>query len=128
MSYYGSSSYNSASLLDPYCAGGSRYHSSGLSDSIFDRKDNYYSSTYSSAYGGHSNNDYASSRPSARPSAFDRYVSYLSDEMTSSSSSAANRRYLHKIQNYRIFPRFICLCLLDCQQVSEYSNKISTCK
>jgi hypothetical protein len=45
MSYYSSYS-SSASLLDPYCAGG-RYNNSVLTDSGYNRRDNTYTSTYS---------------------------------------------------------------------------------
>ena len=96
MSYY-SSNYSSASLLDPNCAGGSRYNSSGFGDSLFDRKDNTYnypSTTYSSAYSGSSglSSDYlSSSHRSTRPTAYDRYVSYLSDELTTGTSASSRR-------------------------------------
>ena len=84
MSYY-----SSASLLDPYCAGGSRYNSTSVGDSLFDRKDNYYTSAYSSAYGNSAAlaTDYLSTSRTSRPSAYDRYVSYLADELTSTSTS-----------------------------------------
>ena len=94
MSYYSSYS-SSASLLDPYCAGG-RYHSSVVADSPYDRRDNLYSSTYSSTY-GNIGNDYTSSSStsasasSRRPSAFDRYVSYLSDELAPRAESSTRR-------------------------------------
>ena len=97
MSYY-SSNYSSASLLDPYCAGGSRYNSTSVGDSLFDKKDNYYGSSYSSPYGNSAAlaTDYLSTSRTARPTAYDRYVSYLADELTSSSihPTASTRRYI----------------------------------
>lgn len=89
MSYYGSN-YSSSRLLDPYCVGGSRYTTIG--DSLFDKKDNFYSSTYSNTYGNSSgySSDYTSTSRS-RPSAYDRYVSYL-DELTSGSNTTKSVR------------------------------------
>ncbi len=92
MSYYSSYS-SSASLLDPYCAGG-RYHSSVMTDSPYDRRENLYSTSYSTSY-GNVGNDYSSSTSSSaaarRPSAFDRYVSYLSDELAPRAESSTRR-------------------------------------
>lgn len=86
MSYYSSS----ASILDPYCAGG-RYHGSVLADLPFDRRESY-TSTYSSSF-NNVGNDYTStsSALSRRPSAFDRYVSYLSDELSPATRTSARR-------------------------------------
>ena len=89
MSYY-SSYTSSASLLDPYCVGG-RYHSSVLTDSPYDRRENLYSTSYSSSYGNVGNDYSSSSSTSRRPSAFDRYVSYLSDELAPRAESSARR-------------------------------------
>lgn len=83
MPYY-SSSYSTARLLDPYCSGGSRI--SSLGDTLVDtKKDNYSysSSTYTNSYGGYGASSYSSDYPTrGRPSAYDRYVTYL-DELSS---------------------------------------------